>query len=131
MPHLSIEYSANLQNQAGMQVLCVALQRAILDSGLFEMGAVRVRAYPCDAFAIADRHPDNAFADLRLRIGQGRSVLERQSLGRALMAVAEAHFAAELTRPHFALSLEIAEIDGNYSWKTNAIHSRLRGVAKT
>ena len=131
MPHLSIEYSANLQNQTGMQVLCVALQRAMLESGLFEMGAVRVRAYPCDAYAIADRHPGNAFADLRLRIGQGRSVLERQSLGRALMAVAEVHFAVELARPHFALSLEIVEIDGKFSWKTNTIHPRLRGAAKT
>ena len=131
MPHLSIEHSSNLQSQAKMQALCEALHRTILESGLFELGAVRVRAYSCDAYAIADRHPDNAFADLRLRIGQGRSALERQSLGRALIAVAEAHFAAELARPHFALSLEVIEIDVNFSWKTNAIHARLRGAAKT
>ena len=131
MPHLSIEYSSNLQGREKLRALCEALQRALLESGLFELGALRVRAYPCDAYAIADRHPDNAFADLRLRIGQGRSVLERQSLGRALMAVAEAHFAVELARPHFALSLEIVEIDGKFSWKANAIHPRLRGAAKT
>ena len=47
------------------------------------------------------------------------------------MAVAEMHFAVELARPHFALSLEITEIDGKFSWKTNTIHPRLRGAAKT
>ena len=130
MPHLSIEYSSNLQGREKMQALCEALHGAMLESGLFELGAVRVRACSYDAYAIADRHPDNAFADLRLRIGQGRSAAERQSLGRALMAVAEVHFAAELARPHFALSLEIVEIDANFSWKTNAIHPRLRGAAK-
>ena len=29
--------------------------------------------------------------------------------------------------PHFALSLEIREIDPALSWKKNAIHPRLRG----
>jgi 5-carboxymethyl-2-hydroxymuconate isomerase len=131
MPHLTIEHSANLTGLTDVQGLCNDLHRAMLESGLFELGAVRVRALAATAYVVADRAPENAFADLRLRIGQGRTEIERQALGRRLMQVAEMHFANLLARPHFALSLSIEEIDSHFSWKKNTIHPRLRGTDKT
>jgi 5-carboxymethyl-2-hydroxymuconate isomerase len=98
----------------------------MMQSGLFDLGAIRVRARPCPHYAIADQLPENAFADMILRIGQGRSESDQASLGAALMQVARAHFAAQLARPHFALTLEVQEISAALSWKTNAIHPRLR-----
>ena len=127
MPHLSIEHSANLSDASDLQALCTRLHGTLLNSGLFEIGAIRVRSHPCACYVIADGLAENAFADMVLRIGQGRSEAERKSLGAALMAEAEAHFAPLLARPHFALSLEVQEISAPYSWKTNAIHPRLRG----
>jgi 5-carboxymethyl-2-hydroxymuconate isomerase len=109
-----------------MTALCNALHAAMMLSGLFELGAIRVRARPCPHYAIADQLPENAFADMILRIGQGRSESDRTSIGVALMQVAQAHFAAQLARPHFALTLEVQEISATLSWKTNAIHPRLR-----
>lgn len=126
MPHLTIEYSANLEAAVDFDALCVALQGVLLASGLFELGALRVRARPCPHFSIADRLPENSFADMILRIGAGRSDAEKVVVGRALMACAETHFAPQLARPHFALSLEVQEISALLSWKTNAIHPRLR-----
>ncbi|TGU68353.1 5-carboxymethyl-2-hydroxymuconate isomerase, partial [Mesorhizobium sp. M1C.F.Ca.ET.144.01.1.1] len=37
------------------------------------------------------------------------------------------HLSSLFATPHFALSLEIREIDAELSWKKNAIHPRLRG----
>jgi 5-carboxymethyl-2-hydroxymuconate isomerase len=116
MPHLTVEYSANLDGQSDMGALCKSLQATMMASGLFELGAVRVRARPCPHYAIADMLPENAFADLILRIGTGRSE----------MRTAEAHFAPLLAHPHFALTLEVQEISPTFSWRTNAIHPRLR-----
>lgn len=124
MPHLTIEYSAN--TDADLTALCQSLHGVMLQSGLFELGAIRVRARPCPHYAVADLLPENAFADMVLRIGKGRSDSEKQAIGAALMQAAEAHFAAMLARPHFALSLEVQEISAPFSWKTNAIHPRLR-----
>ncbi len=126
MPHLTIEYSANLDAQSDMTALCQSLHAAMMASGLFELGAVRVRARPCPHFAVADLLGENAFADLILRIGAGRSDDDKTSIGQALMRTLEAHFAPQLARPHIALSLEVQEISAPYSWKTNAIHPRLR-----
>ena len=124
MPHLTVEYSANLGGD--MDALCHALHATMMESGLFELGAVRVRARPCPHYAIADRLPENSFADMILRIGTGRTAEEKKAVGQALMRTAEAHFAPQLARPHFALTLEVQEISPDFSWRTNAIHPRLR-----
>lgn len=126
MPHLTIEYSANLAANSDMATLCQSLHTAMMASGLFELGAVRVRARPCPNYAIADLLPENAFADIILRIGTGRSAEEKKAVGQALIRTAEAHFAPQLAQPHFALTLEVQEISPDFSWRTNAIHPRLR-----
>lgn len=126
MPHLTIEYSANLDGRSDIAGLCAALHGAMLATGLFELGAIRVRAVRCDHFAVADLLAQNCFADLRLRIGAGRSEPEKKQAGEMIFAAACAHFEPLFQTPHFALTLDIAEIDPSFSWKKNAIHPRLR-----
>lgn len=124
---MAIEYSANLDAKVDMTELCALISRAILETGLFEPGAVRVRAFRAEAYAIADRLPENGFIDLNFRIGKGRTAAEKKSAGEAIFAAASDHLASLFATPHFALSLEIREIDAELSWKKNAIHPRLRG----
>jgi 5-carboxymethyl-2-hydroxymuconate isomerase len=126
MPHLSIEHSANLDRTGDLPGLCLTLRATLMETRLFEEGAIRVRTLPCPHYAIADLHPDNAFAALLLRIGAGRSESERERLGSAVITAAQAHFARHLAQLHFALSLDIVENDPKLSWKTNTIHPRLR-----
>ncbi|TPL21159.1 5-carboxymethyl-2-hydroxymuconate Delta-isomerase [Mesorhizobium sp. B2-4-9] len=127
MPHMAIEYSANLEASIDMTNLCRLVSRTILDTGLFEHGAVRVRAFRAEAYAIADLVSENSFVDMSFRIGQGRSAQEKKLTGEAIFAAVSGHLAALFAMPHFALSLEIREIDPELSWKKNAIHPRLRG----
>jgi 5-carboxymethyl-2-hydroxymuconate isomerase len=126
MPHLAIQHSQHMTRQR-MQQLCDVLHKVLVDTKLFPLGGIRVRAIACEAASIADRHPSNAFVDMIYRIGTGRSTADRTSTGEKLMAAAEAFFAAELQQPYFSLSLEIVEIDPVMSWKTNTIHPRLKG----
>ena len=127
MPHMAIEYSANLDASVDMGELCTLVSRTILDTGLFEPGAVRVRAFRAEAYAIADRLPENGFIDMNFRIGKGRSAEEKKRAGEAIFAAVADYLATLFSTPHFALSLEIREIDAELSWKKNAIHPRLRG----
>lgn len=128
MPHLTITCSANLAALADLAALCRVAHASLMASGLFEPGAPRVRVILCDNDAIADLDPANAFADLTLRMGAGRSQDQRKALGGALMLALGDHFTDLLAAGHFALSLDIQEIDAAMSWKRNAIHSRLRGA---
>ncbi|MBN9078308.1 MAG: 5-carboxymethyl-2-hydroxymuconate isomerase [Rhizobiales bacterium 65-79] len=127
MPHMAIEYSANLDGPLDMNELCALISRTILDTGLFEKGAVRVRAFRADAYAVADLLPENGFIDMNFRIGEGRSAEEKKRVGEAIFSAVADRLAQLFATPHFALSLEVREIDAKLSWKKNAIHSRLRG----
>lgn len=126
MPHLTVEYSANLERLTDLDDLCHRLHAAVMASGLFELGAVRVRALRADHYAVADLLPQNAFAHLTLRIGAGRSRNERKAAGDLIFAAATQALGPLFATPHFALTLEMVEIDPGLSWKKNAIHPRLR-----
>lgn len=130
MPHFTIEYSANLDSRTDIAGCCDAVLGAALGSGLFELGAVRVRAVRCETYAIADRLPDNAFAHVILRMGEGRSLTEKKAAGDAIFGALSKHFEPLFKTPHFALSFEIVEINGDFSWKKNAIHPRTRALEK-
>jgi 5-carboxymethyl-2-hydroxymuconate isomerase len=121
-----VEYSANLDGQVDMRGLSTTLSRAILASGLFELGAVRVRAFSARTYAIADQLPENSFIDLSFRIGTGRSEEEKKRVGESIFASATEFLGQQLAGQHFALSLEVREIDPALSWKRNAMHARLR-----
>ncbi len=126
MPHFKMEYSSNLDSLVDFGGLCRAVHKTIMDMGLFELGAVRVRAFRTEAYAVADLLPQNSFIDMSFRIGVGRSDEEKRKTGEAIFATATEFLAPLFATPHFALTLEIREIDPQLSWKKNAIHSRLR-----
>ncbi len=126
MPHFTIEYSANLDAAVDISELCSVILNAALKTGVFEVGAVRVRAIRCDAYAIADQLPENGFIDMSLRMGAGRSIDAKKSIGEAVLAAVETFLKPQFATPHFALSFEIREIDPELSWRKNAIHPRLR-----
>ncbi len=126
MPHLVIQHSNNMAKDR-LAEFCEGIHGTIVSIGLYPLAGIRVRSISCDVCTIADGHADNAFADMVLRIGAGRSEADKRKTGEKIMAYAQQFFAAELARPHFALSLEIVEIDPVLSWKTNSIHPRLKG----
>ena len=126
MPHFTIEYSANLDPLVDMKALCREVLKAALATGVFEIGAVRVRATRCDAYAIADGRPENGFIDLSLRLAKGRDAATKKRLGDQVFAAMTAFLASRFETKFFALSFEIREIDPDLSWKKNAIHERLR-----
>ncbi|MGY6709513.1 MAG: 5-carboxymethyl-2-hydroxymuconate isomerase [Rhizobiaceae bacterium] len=126
MPHLVIQYSANLEPDFDLTSLCRQLSDALSALPDFERGGIRVRALRCDHFAVADDAPENAFADMVLRIAAGRSAEVKTAAGDALFEAASVFFGPRLKTPHFALSLEIREIMPGTSWKKNTIHPRLQ-----
>ena len=126
MPHLVIPYSENLGEQVNMTKFCAVMSKALRQTGLFPLAGIRVRACPMSDSSIADEHLDNAFADIILQIGEGRSEVQKAIVGTSLMEAAKSAFVAQLAHPHFALSIEIIEISKLLSWKTNSIYSRLK-----
>ena len=126
VPHITLEYSANLDAVVSIDGLCQAVLEAALSTGAFEIGAVRVRALRCDAYAIADRDERNGFIDGSLRIGRGRDAETRRRLGETIFSAMSDFLSARFEDDYFALSFEVRDIDPVLSFKKNSMHRRLR-----
>ena len=99
MPHITIEYSANLKDQIDVLKLVETVHQAALRTGVFEVAAVRTRAAGRDLYAIADGHRDNAFVAINVRVAPGRPAETRKRLGRRF-STQPASFSRPSTRTH-------------------------------
>jgi 5-carboxymethyl-2-hydroxymuconate isomerase len=128
MPHLVVLYTANLEAETDMQLLCRRLADAMLAvrderaAQVYPSGGVRVLAYPASHYAVADGQRDYAFVYLNLRMARGRSEAVRRSAGEALLAVAKAHFEPLFARRHIGLTLQIDEGQEVFDAKHSTIH---------
>ncbi len=130
MPHLTLDYSANLRADGAIGPLCEALARALVDfkvegKAIYSIGGIRVRAFAADDYWIADGRADGAYLHARLSVARGRSEAALKATGDALFAVIRQHFAEAFERRGLALSLEIQEFPESGTWKHNNLHARL------
>ncbi len=122
MPHIIIEYSANLRGRLDFPRFLAVVQQSALATGVFPIGGVRVRAYEADHYRIADAHPDNAFMHVVLKVGHGRSVETRRQACEAIFATICEQLEALYQAIPLGISLEMQEIDPAFSFKRNNLH---------
>ena len=126
MAHLGFEYSASLGEAADMQAFCTHMRDAMLGTGVFPLGGIRVRGTRVDVCTVASGDETFAFLDLVLRMGAGRDEATRETVCDTLYDAAEAWLRAHLQIEGMALSLEVLEIDPRFSRKRyNTLHKLL------
>jgi 5-carboxymethyl-2-hydroxymuconate isomerase len=129
MPHIIVEYSANMQPAADIAGLCDALRRCAAAQEIFPADGVRVRALACEIYSIADGDPANGFIDISVRLRAGRPLEARQAATRALFAAAEEHLDALLAATPVMLSLEMRDIDADLAPKRNTVRAHIERKA--
>src|SRR6185312_10271941 len=122
MPHLIVEYSANLEHVVDIPRLVTAVHAAALETGMFPIGGIRTRAARRDIYKVADGHPDNAFIHLQARIGTGRPPEARQKAAEHIFAALKAETAKAFANRPLGLTFEIVEVDPVGSLKHNNLH---------
>jgi 5-carboxymethyl-2-hydroxymuconate isomerase len=129
VPHIIVEYSANLDEAMPIATLIKDVHRAVLATGIFKLGAVRTRAARRDVYAVADGDPQNAFINVIARIGRGRAPETRRALAEAIMAVLDRETAALAASRGLALSVYVEEIDEDGALRKNNLHARMEQKA--
>ncbi len=105
MPHLTVEYSANLEEDVEIAAFCAEMRDAMLATGIFPLAGIRVRAFPCRTYVIADGDPRYAYVNMICRMGAGRDTDTRLAAAEAIYAAAEGHLKARIgDRPAGALA---------------------------
>jgi 5-carboxymethyl-2-hydroxymuconate isomerase len=126
MPHFTLEYSANLDALVDMSNVVEVVRKAAVETGIFPLGGIRVRAVRCEHFAIADGNPDLGFLAMVLRLGEGRDLATRQKAGEHIFKALSDHLDPVFANSKFALSFDIQINDKDMSWKRNNIHEALK-----
>ncbi len=125
MPHIVIEYSANLRGRLDLPAFLSAVHEAALATGVFSVGGIRTRAYAAEHYMIADGHPDNTFVHIGLRIGPGRDLETRKRACEAIFAAARRHLASLFEALPLGLSLDMQDIDPVLRCRQNNLHDHV------
>lgn len=130
MPHLIVDYSANMEERTDMAGLCNALRVAAIETGVLPMPGVRVRAFRADHVSIADGAEHHGYVDISVRLRGGRPDAAKKAATDHIFAAAQAWLAPAMAVHPIALSLEMRDIDPDLSPKTGTIRDHLKDVTE-
>ncbi|MBP2076054.1 5-carboxymethyl-2-hydroxymuconate Delta-isomerase [Oceanobacillus polygoni] len=126
MPHLIIEYTANLKEETDIPELLKKVNDSLLShSTIIPIGGLRTRAIELVDYRVADGTEDDAFVHATLKLGGGRTEEDKKVLCDDLFATIKDHFADLYEKRYLALSLELHEFT-NPTYKHNNIHTRYK-----
>jgi 5-carboxymethyl-2-hydroxymuconate isomerase len=129
MPHIIVEYSANIESEISPQRLVDEMHEAAVGTGIAEVAGFRTRAERRQHFRVGDGNPKNGFVHVLVRIRDGRSVEQRKALAETLMKALEAAIAPVLAARPMALGVEVQEIDSNTRLLRNTIREQSKASA--
>ncbi|HEX6593975.1 MAG TPA: 5-carboxymethyl-2-hydroxymuconate Delta-isomerase [Bacillota bacterium] len=124
MPHVVIEYTDNIKEEANIPQLLKKVNEVLLSHrDLIRSGGLRTRAIQLTDYIIADGTEDDAFVHATLKLGKGRSEVQIKKLSDDLFQLIKDHFSQLFVRRYLALSLEVYEFQ-RPTYKQNNIHHR-------
>jgi 5-carboxymethyl-2-hydroxymuconate isomerase len=124
MPHITVEYSKNLEKSIDILQLIRVVHDAIIATDSFTISNIRTRGVPCSDYYIADGNPDNAFLAIVGRIAPGRPQQVRHDLGNAIYSKIKSHLNDTFNSIPLSLTVELQEIDQTAAFKHSTIVAR-------
>ena len=110
MPHLVLEYSANVPDEPDFDFVLRRLHEAMTTAGPFDLANVKSRAVRHERFRVADGAPDRAFVHLTVSVLAGRDGGALRSTAEALLAVLHEAFPRARAERRCDLTVEIREM---------------------
>ena len=84
MPHIIIEYSEELLEDAEVQTMLKAVHCSIANSGLFKANQIKTRAYPFKEFTNAGE--SNPYIHIQARIKSGRDADNKKNFAEVILS---------------------------------------------
>jgi 5-carboxymethyl-2-hydroxymuconate isomerase len=128
MAHVTVEWTDNLEGEFDLRATLrlIASMMSERSDGVFPVGGIRVRGIKLTDYVIADdKGPDDAFINVSVLMGVGRSAEFKKEFFDRLFEALSASLGGLFDRRPLALSLYVDEAEG---WKRNSIHRRLTGA---
>jgi len=108
MPHLTLEYTDNLQFD--VQPLLARLHAELVATGAVNLKGIKSRAIRHSAYRIADGNEEYAFVHINLLIREGRPFEVQRDAAQRVMDVLKETFGDRFEKGHLSLSVDIKEM---------------------
>lgn len=125
MPHLIVEYSANIESEIVLDELLDKLRDSALAAKIFPIGGLRVRAQRTDHYRVADCDPANGFVHMTVFVGHGRPLDVLERAGQQLFDTLTTHLDELYRQGQLAISLNMQEFHPQLNFKKNNLHRYL------
>ena len=119
MPHIVLEYSANLPELSDFRALFTEVHQVLHRTGGIKIENCKSRVREAGHYHVGDGHADNAFVHLDVEFVKGRSAEVRQSIGRECLEVLKKYYQAQLS-DRLQLTVKIDDIALDFYFKEPA-----------
>lgn len=123
MPHITIEYSANVGDAHDIQALVDGAHEAALGTGIAPLAGMRTRATAREHFRVADGDHAHGFIAIHARVGPGRTKDQKRSFIETVLTGAQATLGDSAL--NIAWSIEITELDADLRINDNGVKRAL------
>lgn len=110
MPHLVLEYSANVPDRPDLRRVLLDLHDALMASALFERKDLKSRAVRHEDFAVADGASDLSFVALSISILEGRPDEVKAALAESALDVLLRAYPKLVGGGRGAISVEVRDL---------------------
>jgi 5-carboxymethyl-2-hydroxymuconate isomerase len=110
MPHLTLEYTANLSGTPPTPDLLLALHHLLETVGGIRLENCKSRWREVEDWVVGPGDPSSAFVHLDMRFLEGKPLEIRRALGESTLEVLASHFRPEPPGVDLQITVEIQEI---------------------
>jgi 5-carboxymethyl-2-hydroxymuconate isomerase len=108
MPHLTLEYSDNIE--VDVQPLLARLHEEVVATGAINLKGIKSRAIKNTQYRIADGDPDYAFVHVGLLIREGRPIEVQKEATQRVMKVLKETFGHLFEKRKLSLTVDLKEM---------------------
>jgi len=108
MPHLTLEYSDNIE--VDVQPLLARLHEEVVATGAINLKGIKSRAIKHTQYRVADGDPDYAFVHVGLLIREGRPIEVQKEATQRVMRVLKETFGSQFENGYLSLSVDLKEM---------------------
>jgi 5-carboxymethyl-2-hydroxymuconate isomerase len=110
MPHVTVEYSANIKSDVSTKVLMKTIHETLAKFSTFNLREIKSRCIMHRDFYMGDGNSRNAFVYLRLEMLAGRKLSLKKKIGAKLREVLRNSYRSAAKHYQLQMSVEIREI---------------------
>jgi len=110
MPHITLEYTANVKPPESFSPLLLQIHQKVNAIAGVDINNCKSRVRPADEFLIGEGGTSSSFIHLQVRFIEGRSDKSKQLLGSVLCELLRQHFAIDPAATDSQITVEIGDI---------------------